>query len=63
MGVGVVGQSFVHCAAIMFEGMEVLFCGEGRNGVSSLCDGEGLRWPCGIVDDDIGGCIIIGVEV
>ena len=56
---------FVHCdcAAIMFEGMEVLFRGEVESGVARLCDGEGLRWPFGIVDDDIGNCIIKGLGV
>ena len=41
VGGRIVGQACVHCAAIMFEGMEVLLVGVGIHGVSSLCEGGG----------------------
>ena len=63
VGVRILGQAFVHCAAIMFEGMEVLFFGVGIKGVLSSCDGGGSRWLCGMVVDDIGDCMMIWVGI
>ena len=49
MGGWALGLLFVHCAAIMFEGMVVVLCGAEINGVAIMFDGEGLRWRFGIV--------------
>ena len=63
MGIGILGQAFVHCAAIMFEGMEVLCGGLGSIGVARLGEEEGLRWLFGIVADDIGDFMMIWVGI
>ena len=62
-GIWVASLVVVHCAAIMFEGMEVLFFGMGIKGVLSSCDGGGSRWLCGMVVNDIGDCMMIWVGI